>query len=239
MKIFDIKNQLGIHNLKLEFVPSERKGLLVFTSTKKENDVDRKYSIYISPKNLKKFKNSQPSNRDFRLVYEYEGDNFVKSKSMPVQITLKNEITDLEWEYHCNTIEQIKNKIGVENFSFKKSKGNLLYHTAYYVGETYKIQYKIWIFKDTLKFITENPKINNLRLEYMANNSDEGNHDLQILLWDEVSIKDEPWEHYEELIRMENAEYESDRFDAMLDDINGDWGGLYDDEANLGEQNCD
>ena len=135
------------------------------------------------------------------------------------------------------TIKQIQESNEIENFSFKKTNnGSFFYDDVIIEGD----KFKVWISKETLKTITEQPEINTLRFEQLYDiNDDSPRPEFQILLKDELTEEDKVWEKYEQEIGMRNAKYKSKEFDDLLDDINGDWGGLYGDEANLGKENCD
>lgn len=242
-----IKSYLEISSSELEFIPSSRKGYLVATVEKTINLRERILSIYISPINLEKFESSI-SDKCFKMVYEFEGNEFPNQQDISVQIALVDEITDYEWKHDCNTFEQIKTKIGVEQFSFRKP-----YHPK--AAETHLFDstiingnfHKIFISKNAFKFINENPKVNTLRLiiskhdnyDYRNMKHKEATYSIEILLWDEMSIEERAYEEEEKQIQAEEDKEEKRRFNAMLDEINGDWGGLTGDEAELGRQNCD
>ncbi|MDD5149339.1 MAG: hypothetical protein PHC28_02510 [Flavobacterium sp.] len=239
-----IKCDLGVFNDPLEFIPTNRKGFLAC----KVNLEGRIYSVYITPKNLKKFENSIQY-RCFRLVFENEWNEISNQNDPSIQIALIDEITDYELKHYCNnTFEQIKTKIGVEKFSFRKP-----YHPK--AAETHLFDsaiingkfHKIWISVNALNFINENPNVNTLQLVFSEeDNFDhnsmkfrEANYTIEILLWDEMSFEEIIYEEDEKQWRAELIEEEERRCNAMLDNISGDWGGLTGEEAELGRQNCD
>ncbi|NDP28766.1 MAG: hypothetical protein GZ087_15295 [Flavobacterium sp.] len=247
----DIKYYLGAFNNPLDFIPSCRKGYLVAIVEKTINIRKRILSIYISPENLEKFESSI-SDECFRMVYEFEGNEFPNQQDISIQIARVDEITDYELKHYCNnTFEQIKTKIGVEKFSFKKPSYQdcpkavitHLFDSTIINGKFHEI----WISVNTLNFINENPNVNTLQLvfsepdnfEYYSMKSIEATYTIEIFLWDELSSEERSYEEDEKQQQAELAKEEQKRYNAMLDDINGDWGGLTGEEAELGRQNCD
>lgn len=244
---WDIKCDLRVFNDPLEFIPSKRKGFLV-CKVNREGEI---YSVYITPKNLKKFESSIQY-KCFRLVFENEGNEISNQNDPSIEIAHIDEITDYELKHYCNnTFEQIKTKIGVKKFSFKKPSHpdhpkaviTHLFDSTIINGKFHKI----WISVNTLNFINENPKVNTLQLvkserEVYVDNTmrnTETVYSIEILLWNEMSFEEKSYEEDEKEWRAELAKDDERRFNAMLDDINRDWGGLTGDEAELGRQNCD
>jgi hypothetical protein len=240
-KISTIKKNLGLNNRKINFVLSERKNLLVCNTFVNIGNIDRKISVHISQGNLKRFENSNDSDESFRYVFEHEirKGSFPNLFNISVQICLKNEITDYELKNLCYTFDEIKNKIGVQNFSFKKPP------LKYYRGKVYDEvniggeSVFIEISLKALKFINENPMYNTLKFEEIPDIITGPKRAYEILSWDEDSEEDKLLsQHFTNLDKQE-AEYHDESFDNILNDINGDWGGLFGDEASTGEQNCD
>jgi hypothetical protein len=250
MKTSDIKDQLKVQDNNINFVPSDRDGLLVMNTYRKINRRKALFSIYISPENLEIFKKSNSEDDIFRISY-YIGicsANYIYHAS--AQILKIDEKTDYEWKVECHTYEEIKNKVGVVDFNFRK-KGKEFYDTVYWRGNFIGVYVK----EETLKFIKENPDYNTLRFEKIFNPIEGRFLNLwRILLWNEErkidaywgdiikdidTEEDEIWDARHEDIELSNAEYDDRRYDATLDDLNGDWGGLYGEEAIIGEQNTD
>lgn len=241
MSIYNIKKTLGLDNPNINFVQSNRINLLVCNTIVKIGGYNRNFTIHISKENLKMFENSSDSDDSFRFIFEHEvrKGSFPNLDNINVQICLKNEITDYEFANLCYTLDKIKRKIGVQKLSFKKPP------LKYYRGKVYdevKINGEsvfIEISMRALKCLQENPRYNTLKFEEIPDIITGPKKAFEILLWDEDSEEDKLLSQHFADMEKQKAEYYDESFDNMLEDINGDWGGLFGDEANLGEQNCD